>query len=63
MYISRLVPIDCKSSFLYFRLITEYCILPLGSPELRENTPAIKSVLMMIIMIMRIMITITIGLC
>ena len=28
------------------RLITEYCILPLGSPELRENTPAIKSVLM-----------------
>ena len=28
------------------RLVTEYCILPLGSPELRENTPAIKSVLL-----------------
>ena len=28
------------------RLVTEYCILPLGSPELRENTPGIKSVLL-----------------
>ena len=61
MYFNLVPNIDCKSSFLYFRLITEYCILPLGSPELRENTPAIKSVIIMMIVMMIVMI-IT-GLC